>query len=88
MTLPSHSHLSADGIRVTQHQSANFWDCSDPYVEVGCGRASFKTKVVDNNLNPEFNETFTFTAGPADQLSIKVNAPRPCHLRHFVRKTI
>ena len=64
--------LFADGIKLSQHQSINFWDRSDPYVEVTCGKAVRKTKVVNDNLNPEYNETFTFIASPADQLTIKV----------------
>ena len=64
--------IFADGFSSQQHRSMNFWDCSDPYVEVSCGKATRKTNVVDNNLNPEFNEIFTFTAGPADQLDIKL----------------
>jgi Ca2+-dependent lipid-binding protein len=63
----------ADGVGGSQQQSANFWDCSDPYVELSCGKTSQKTKVINNNLNPEFNETFEFSVSPMDQiLTIKV----------------
>ena len=31
---------------------------SDPYTTVAIGAQKFRTKVVDNNLNPEWNETF------------------------------
>eukprot|EP01119_Soliformovum_irregulare_P009702 TRINITY_DN2331_c0_g1_i4.p1 TRINITY_DN2331_c0_g1~~TRINITY_DN2331_c0_g1_i4.p1 ORF type:complete len:1787 (+),score=428.30 TRINITY_DN2331_c0_g1_i4:45-5405(+) len=33
---------------------------SDPYVEITVGKQKYKTKVVDKNLNPVWNETFTF----------------------------
>ena len=64
--------MNADGLKVTKQQSLNFWDCSDPYVELVCGNVAQKTKVVQDNLNPEFNETFSFTAAPSDQLTLKV----------------
>lgn len=35
---------------------------SDPYVKIhGCGNHKFKTKVIQNNLNPEWNEVFHLT---------------------------
>ena len=33
---------------------------SDPYCMVECGSDSKKTKSIDNNLNPEWNEEFVF----------------------------
>lgn len=33
---------------------------SDPYVLIKLGEEHFKTKTIKNNLNPEFNEEFTF----------------------------
>ena len=59
----------ADGVGTTQ-QSTNFWDCSDPYVEVICGKNSQKTRVVDNDLNPEFNECFEFSISPPDEVLV------------------
>jgi hypothetical protein len=42
-------------------------------VEVVCGKTSYKTNVINNDLNPEFNETFEFSVRPADEiLTVKV----------------
>ncbi len=42
-------------------------------MELSCGKVTQKTKVVNNNLNPEFNETFEFSVSPTDQvLNIKI----------------
>jgi hypothetical protein len=46
----------------------------DPYVKVSIGSKCFKSRVVDNNDNPNYNEEFTFfVADPGrDRLSFKV----------------
>lgn len=33
---------------------------SDPYVKIKCGRFKYRSAVVHRNLNPEWNETFSF----------------------------
>ena len=33
-------------------------DVSDPFVQITCGKSAMKSKRMNNNLNPEFNETF------------------------------
>lgn len=35
-------------------------DLSDPFVVVKCGTQQFKTRVIDDDLNPVWNEKFTF----------------------------
>lgn len=35
-------------------------DLSDPFVVIKCGSQEFKTRVIDDNLNPVWNETFQF----------------------------
>jgi hypothetical protein len=45
---------------------------SDPYVVAVLGRQRFKTKVIPNNLNPNFNETFMFSWNGKDQLTLHV----------------
>ena len=47
---------------------------SDPYVKLGCGGQSFKTKVIKDNINPNFNEQFTFLVADPDseQLNFQV----------------
>ena len=44
-------------------ESKDTFGSSDPYVKIGCGGKSFKTKVIKNNINPNFNEQFTFLVG-------------------------
>ena len=34
---------------------------SDPYCMVECGQEAHKTKAIDNNLSPEWNESFVFS---------------------------
>ena len=33
---------------------------SDPYVKFRCGRFKYRSAVIHRNLNPEWNESFTF----------------------------
>jgi hypothetical protein len=46
----------------------------DPYVKLEIGTKSFKSRVVDNNDNPNFNEEFTFfvAAPDRDRLTLRV----------------
>lgn len=41
--------------------NADIIGLSDPYVIARVGRQVHKTKTIDNNLNPDFNETFMFS---------------------------
>lgn len=45
---------------------------SDPYVVAVLGRQRFKTKVIPNSLNPDFNETFMFSWNGSDALTLHV----------------
>ena len=45
---------------------------SDPYVVAILGRQRFKTKVISNSLNPDFNETFMFSWNGSDPLQLYV----------------
>lgn len=45
---------------------------SDPYVVAVLGRQRFKTKVISNSLNPDFNETFMFSWNGSDPLRLFV----------------
>ncbi len=49
-------------------------DLTDPYVTGDLGTARiFKTRVIDNNLNPEWNESFSIdVCHHADYLHVKV----------------
>lgn len=51
---------------------AMFGGKSDPYVIVKLGEEKFKTKTMKNNLNPEFNEEFTFQWNQKDDLLLDV----------------
>eukprot|EP00760_Papus_ankaliazontas_P015566 PhM_4_TR16592/c0_g1_i1/m.2627 len=44
---------------------------SDPYVVLHCGGKKFKTKVIKNNLNPNFNEQFTFFVADPNTEQVK-----------------
>ncbi len=37
-------------------------------MEFSCGNSVKKTKIIYNNMNPEFNETFEFSVTRADQM--------------------
>eukprot|EP00759_Apiculatamorpha_spiralis_P042250 PhF_6_TR40443/c10_g1_i1/m.60379 len=55
-------------------ESKDTFGSSDPYVKLTAGGKTFKTKVIKNNVNPNFNEQFTFyIADPnMEQLRIEV----------------
>eukprot|EP01088_Endostelium_zonatum_P011131 TRINITY_DN2497_c0_g1_i1.p1 TRINITY_DN2497_c0_g1~~TRINITY_DN2497_c0_g1_i1.p1 ORF type:complete len:284 (+),score=74.06 TRINITY_DN2497_c0_g1_i1:58-909(+) len=45
---------------------------SDPYVNITVGQSKQKTKVVKRNLNPSWNETFTFNCHPTDHVLFQI----------------
>lgn len=46
---------------------------SDPYVVVFCEKKKAKTRVIKNNINPEFNERMTFYhRKPDEDITIEV----------------
>ena len=49
----SHTHL-------TSSLTHTLTGSSDPYVKFKCGRFKYRSSVVHRNLNPEWNETFSF----------------------------
>uniref|UniRef100_A0A0K0F792 Extended synaptotagmin-2 n=1 Tax=Strongyloides venezuelensis TaxID=75913 RepID=A0A0K0F792_STRVS len=46
-------------------------DKSDPYVEIKIGAAYFRTKTIDNNLNPKWNEEFEAIVEQASLQSVR-----------------
>lgn len=46
---------------------------SDPYVKLKCGPSKYRSTVVNRNLNPEWNEAFSFiTDGLRQPLEVNV----------------
>ena len=39
---------------------------SDPYVKFKCGRFKYRSAVIHRNLNPEWNESFSFKSSTLD----------------------
>ena len=39
---------------------------SDPYVKFKCGRFKYRSAVIHRNLNPEWNESFSFKSNSLD----------------------
>ncbi len=40
---------------------------SDPYCRIECGKDTKKTKAIDNNLSPQWNEDFVFTVPDGEE---------------------
>ena len=45
---------------------------SDPYVIIYCGDEMQKSKIIDNNLNPRWNQSFQFSWDSLSKLHIQV----------------
>ncbi|CAM6087065.1 unnamed protein product [Calypogeia fissa] len=56
-----------------QLRNADFLGLSDPYVKLKLGVSTQKTKVIMNNLNPEWNETFTMIVDDPETDALEIS---------------
>ena len=50
--------------RASGLRSADFMGKSDPYVNLVCGSSKYQTGIIDNNLNPVWDEMFLIHTQP------------------------
>ena len=62
-----HGVLSVLLKRAQELAALDLGGTSDPYAELICGHQTLKSTQKDNTVNPEWNETFTFTVDDAGQ---------------------
>lgn len=60
-------------LRAKQLKNADFLGLSDPYVKLKLKDSTQKTKVIMNNLNPEWNETFTMVVNDPETDSLEIS---------------